>query len=265
MLKMIDLSTRFMQVEWLRNKTPQEVIAAIDDRWISYFGTMKQLLVDPGSENSSKEFQEFCEARGIQLLMTAVQAPHSNGICERHGAIVKDTLTRLIAAHPKESRHVLLSKAVMAHNCLANVHGHSPCQRTFGVNPRIGTLTDATPTMVNDFDESDDHIRRLRAMEAARRAFIQAETSRAIKKALKTQHQPTSSGHNLQIGDDVLFFDKRGPSAKGLWKGPGTCEEVADGRRHNTAAGRKTPNTSNTSSRVGLGRRTTTGGGCPDP
>jgi len=44
------------------------------------FGSMKRILVDPGSENTSREFQEFCEARGIQLLTTAVQAPHSNGI-----------------------------------------------------------------------------------------------------------------------------------------------------------------------------------------
>jgi len=78
-------------------------MAAIDDRWISYFGMMKQLLVDPGSENSSNELQEFCETRGIQLLMTAAQAPHSDGVRERHGAIVKDTLTRLIVAHPKDN------------------------------------------------------------------------------------------------------------------------------------------------------------------
>jgi len=69
---------------------------------------------------------------------------------------------------------------------------------------------DATLTMMNEYNEASDHMRRLRAMEAARKAFIEAKLSRAIKKALRSKHHSAPLHHELQIGQDVYFFDKRG-------------------------------------------------------
>jgi len=41
---MIDLSTRFMQAAWLGKKASKDIIEVIDDRWISYFGTMRKVI-----------------------------------------------------------------------------------------------------------------------------------------------------------------------------------------------------------------------------
>eukprot|EP00301_Raphidiophrys_heterophryoidea_P026812 c9336_g1_i4.p1 GENE.c9336_g1_i4~~c9336_g1_i4.p1 ORF type:complete len:360 (-),score=69.55 c9336_g1_i4:278-1357(-) len=220
-LKIIDLSTRFMQAAWIPSKTSKVIAEVIEDKWISYFGFMSRILCDPGTENVSEEFQQFCEARGIELMTTAAQAPHSNGIVERHGGVLKETLKRLVAAHPRESRHILLAKSVMAHNCLANVDGHSPCQRAFGVNPRLGSLLDATPTMTNEFGDKG-HISRLRAIEDARKAFVEAEASKAIRTAMHSARQRTPQTHTFEIDQKVYFHDHD------KVKGPGTFSETGD-------------------------------------
>ena len=37
-LVMVDLTTRYIQAEWLKSKQPKEIIKALLNKWISYFG-----------------------------------------------------------------------------------------------------------------------------------------------------------------------------------------------------------------------------------
>ena len=95
------------------------------------------------------------------------------------------------------------------------VYGYSPYHLVFEVNPNLpSTLIDKPPALEGT-TISEMFAKHLNALHAGRRAFLQAETSERICKALK--HQIRSLGGQFQIGDKVFY--KRDNDHK--WKGPG--------------------------------------------
>ena len=82
------------------------------------FGPMRRILGDPAGEDISDEFNRFCERFGIENMTTAAQAPFSNGIVERYGETLKETMRKLKSDLPQQSFEMLLNKAVLAHNAL---------------------------------------------------------------------------------------------------------------------------------------------------
>ena len=77
-----------------------------------------------------------------------------------------------------------LAWAVSAKNSLSNVFGYSPNQLIFGKNPNLPSiLTDVCPVLENVTSSQvvADH---LNAISAARKAFVEAESSDKLKRAL---------------------------------------------------------------------------------
>ena len=60
--------------------------------WASIFGTPVSVFSNNGGEFASKDFIDFCENLNIKTKTTAAESPWSNGICERHDAIITETL-----------------------------------------------------------------------------------------------------------------------------------------------------------------------------
>jgi hypothetical protein len=58
----------------------------------------------------------------------------------------------------------------------------------------------------------------INAMHAAREAFIEAESSASLKKALKSKVFPR--GENLQKGDWIYYKKEMGKSDGRVWRGP---------------------------------------------
>ena len=83
--------------------------------------------------------------------------------------------------------------AVNAKNSMSNVFGYSPHQLVFGANPKVPSiLTDQTPALegVTSTQIIADH---LNALTAARKAFVEAESSGKIKRALARKTRPVTS------------------------------------------------------------------------
>ena len=113
---------------------------------------------------------------------------------------------------------VAIAWAINAKNCLANVHGFSPYQLVLGQNPRLpSTLNDQPPAFASDSDTQKYLLQHLQALHVARQAFIQAESSNKIRKALNSNVRSYADAVYSQ-GDLVLY--KRQNEAK--WKGPAT-------------------------------------------
>ena len=95
-----------------------------------------------------------------------------------------------------------MSWTVSAKNALQNNHGYSPNQQVFGQNPNFpNVLTDSLPAL-EGVTCSQTIASNLNAMHKAREAFIQAESSKKIRRALR--HDVRSSNDaKSEMGDVV--------------------------------------------------------------
>ena len=168
-----------------------------------------------GKEFSNDDFREMGEKLNTEITNTAAKAPWSNGINERHNAVLKDMIVK-VRDDTKCPLDVAVTWAVSAKNALANVYGYSPNMLVFGRNPNF-------PSVLHDKLPALDHstaskvlLDNLNAMHSARKAFIHAESRERIRRALKAKVR-TSTALIFQNGDSV-YYKREGVL---VWKGPG--------------------------------------------
>ena len=214
-LHLIDHLTRFSVAYLCNSKEPKEIITVIFLAWISIFGAPSKFLFDNGGEFSNERMRELGERMNIRLMHTAAESPWSNGLVERHNATLKDMLERIMA-EGEIALPVALAWATQAKNALANVHGFSPAQLTFGQNPPLPSVLNDKPPALESYEGKDVIAEHLRALRSARQAFMKAESSEKVKRALRHNIRP-SAKHRFFQGDIVYY--KRNDSKK--WRGPG--------------------------------------------
>ena len=169
---------------------------------------------DNGGEFSNENFTEMCEAFNITIKKTAAEAPFSNGLVERHNAVLEEMLSKTC-----EERYanidIILQWAINAKNSLSNVHGFSPYQLVFGLNPRLPSTLVNKPPALEEFSVSKMVAANLKAMQEARKAFMSSESSEKIARALR--HNVSSYKDAIFVSGDNVYY-KRRDSKK--WKGP---------------------------------------------
>ena len=180
------------------------------------FGTPNKFLSDNGGEFISDEFVSMCENLNIRICTTAAYSPWSNGLVERHNAILGLTVSKILD-DTECDLNVAVAWAVSAKNSLRNVHGYSPNQLVFGKNPNFPNIIDNEVPALEGLTSSEIVEQNLNAMHSARRNYIENESSNKIRKALKSQTR-SYADINYMTGDRVYF--KR-PNSN-CWKGPGT-------------------------------------------
>ena len=216
-LHLCDTATRYSRAVEISSKSTGAVIAAVFQMWIGIFGSPEKILTDGGGEFSSDEFRTMGEALNTVIMSTSTESAWQNGINERHNGILKHMLERILQDN-KVSLQVALAWACSAKNALANVYGFAPNQLVFGRNTNHpNVLDDKLPALDLEPNSSSEIIlKNLKCQATAREAFIQAESSQKIKRALKSKVR-TSTSLIYQNGEAVYYWregDRR-------WRGPG--------------------------------------------
>ena len=160
------------------------------------------------------QFLELCESFNIFVMTTAAESPWSNGLCERHNAVLGSMLNK-ITAEGKCNEETALCWSINAKNSLSNVHGFSPYQIALGFTPNLPCVLNNKPPALEQ-STSEIVSSNLSTISAARKAFIEAESCERIRRALR--HNVSSANHVRYITGDVVFY-KRNNSKQ--WKGPG--------------------------------------------
>ncbi|KAG1681910.1 Retrovirus-related Pol polyprotein from transposon RE2 [Nymphon striatum] len=216
-LHMVDIATRFSLATVIRKKTPEVIADKIMALWIgSGMGPPKRFLADNGGEFANEIFRDMCANLNIEVINTAAYSPWQNGICERNHAVVDDCVAKILEDQPKLNLEIALVWAVNAKNSLSMVYGWSPYQLVFGANPNLPSVLVDKPPALEYNTVSQTFANHLNALHSGRRAFIQAESSERIRRALR--HKIRASGVCYQHGDRVYY--KRDDDNR--WKGPGT-------------------------------------------
>ena len=178
-MHLIDHATRYSASCIIYSKKKEIIVEAIFKIWIKIFGHPKKVLVDNGGEFGNKDFCDFCENLNIKIKTTAGESPWSNGIVERHNAVIGESVTKIIK-DLNCSLDLALSWAVCAKNALHNVHGFSPNQLVFGRNPDFPCVINDKLPALEGKTSSEIIAENLNAMHSARKAFIELESSQKI-------------------------------------------------------------------------------------
>ncbi|GAB1599884.1 hypothetical protein Ahia01_000265900 [Argonauta hians] len=214
-LHLIDNATKFSSAAVLKSKRKEEIVEKIFQHWIQIFGSPDTFLSDNGGEFNNNLMRELGELLNTKILTTAAESPCSNGITERHNALLAGMVEKVME-DTNCSLEIAVAWSVSAKNALKNVHGFSPNQLVFGRNPNIPTVLDSKPPALEGVTSSKLIAQHLNAMHTARAAFIQAEASEKLRRALMKKTR-MSTVHSYKTGDEVYY--KRKDSRR--WHGPG--------------------------------------------
>ena len=209
-LHMIDHATRFSQACVITNKKKQTIVQALLDNWIAIFGPPGKYLTDNGGEFVNDEMVQLAEKFNITLMTTAAESPWSNGLCERHNAV----LAELIIKGKREyniSTKTALPWAVSVKNTLTNVYGFSPNQLVFGRNPNLPDTMIDRPPAGNDCVSYLKEV--LTSLHSARQGFVQQQSSERLRRALARKTRKIDQ----YINGDLVYY-KRNNSNE--WHGP---------------------------------------------
>ena len=214
-LHFIDLHTRFSKSKVIRNKNPKTIVDAVATEWIAAgFGPPKKFLVDNGGEFDNEEYRELAEKFNVEICSTAAYSPWSNGICERNHHVVDLCVQKITEEEPDINIEVALAWAVNAKNTMMNHLGYSPIQLVLGQNPNLpSSITNKPPA--NEEAVSQNIMKHLNVLHAARRAYTKAEASERIKRALR--HNIRTSEEQFHQGEKIFY--KRDDCNR--WRGPG--------------------------------------------
>lgn len=213
-LHIIDEFSRFSAGCITNTKQSSKIVKKFIQCWISIHGAPKRMFSDLGGEFDNAEMKDMAENFNIDISTTAAYSPWSNGLLERHNQILTEILLKLRSDYTLDWE-TALNWAIMAKNSLQNVHGYSPYQIVFGRNPNIPTILIDKPPALEGTTTSEVVKNNINGLHAARQAFIKAESSEKIRRALRKQTRPTP---DLCSPEDKVYY-KRPDNQE--WKGPG--------------------------------------------
>ena len=139
---------------------------------------LEKLYSDNGGEFNNSELQDMAENLNITVKTPpANDSPFSNGLVERHNAVLTETLLRVRDEY-KLDWETSLGWGINAKNVLQSVHGFSPFQLVFGRNPNLPNILE--PPTLDGTTSSEIVAKQIITLHAARKAFIESESSERI-------------------------------------------------------------------------------------
>ena len=216
MLHLIDAATRYSGEALVKSKRAEVIINNVFQMWIRYFGSPAKFLSDNGGEFANEQYREMNEKLGVETCKTAAESPFSNGLVERHNAILAETMFKT-KADTGCDYDMALAWGVCAKNSLSNNDGFSPNQLVFSRNVNLPSiLTDSLPAL--EPTRSSEIVRKhLEAMHSARENFVKAEASGKIRTALLRKVRSYSDGRYMN--GEKVFYKRVGHKG---WRGPAT-------------------------------------------
>ena len=205
-------------------------LTTFEDFWISWAGAPSVVYVDPAREYLSEAWNAKMQEEGVELRVTAADSHWQLGRVEAHGATLKDMLTRIDIVRPVGDHDMFrkaLVQACTAKNTLSRINGYTPEQAVLGFARKL-------PASVTSDGDAVSHARALddgpssaafrAALElrtSARKAFISADNSSSLRRALLRRSRPVR--HQFERGDLVLYWKRKGGNLRrerGAWFGP---------------------------------------------
>ena len=182
-LHMIDVFTRYSQATVIPNKVKETIVENVLKHWVSIFGTPETIISDNGGEFNNELLRDVAELLDTKVAATAGYSPWSNGVVERHNAVIENMILKIVSDSSCSISNALVW-AVSAKNALHNNRGYSPNQLVFGRNPNLPSVLTSKPPALRTHTPSKLIAKHQNAIHLARQSFIESESSRKLKTSL---------------------------------------------------------------------------------
>ena len=130
----VDDLTDLQAGDLVKHPSSQSATDTLNDRWVSLHGPMEELIVDQDPE-FHRHLITYCDLMAIQLQYAVLSAKWKNAKAERHGAMAKIMLIRIIVeldlTEVSELRYAV-QQVFSAKNRLLRSCGWSPLQAAQG-------------------------------------------------------------------------------------------------------------------------------------
>eukprot|EP00435_Cladocopium_sp_Y103_P002504 s5108_g1.t1 len=224
----VDTATNFHVAAPFRQRTTEGLIEAFSTAWLRWAGPPKSIMFDSATEANSEQFAQFLQQHSIQSYVIPTDAHWQLGRAERHGAIVMHMLDKYNSDQPISNFQEFeqgLIQVCNAKNSMSRHEGFTPELWVLGKMRALpGNNTDLYLDSASylGLDENSPEGLRFNAMmakrEAARVAFIRAEHSVALRKALNARSRPDRI--KCRPGDLVMYWKSGKGVEPGAWHGP---------------------------------------------
>jgi hypothetical protein len=211
----VDEATRLIRGEVMHEKTPEAMMKALDNIWITGRGVgpglpERYFLTDNGTEFLNETFKSMLQAAGISLKTTSTYSPQQNGTNERNHATADIIVRKYMMDNPEISLQDAVDRAAWAKNSIiTSPQGFSPFQLVYGRNPTIPGWSDCTTGALTE-NLSDFEVARkiIENMQNIRIQYMKLDSDRRIQLAFKDR-LPKASKVPFNQGDEVIFFNPK--------------------------------------------------------
>ncbi|KAK8768371.1 hypothetical protein V5799_015163 [Amblyomma americanum] len=232
-LVVIDNLTKYVRLFPSRDTSAKSVIKSCEDFTFSH-GLPERIITDRGTCFTSKAFEEFCKARGIQHVLNSTRHPRANGQVERVNRTLVPTIMTTIDGNDQREWDIRLKGVEAFLNTSYNKStGRTPFEVLYGYNPKFhdGALREIAETEDNVAWTNPE---QLNAEVRTRILDSQAK----YKKRFDMRH---CSGDTLKAGDVVVMRctpEHTGEPTKTQprYKGPLVVTEVKPNDTYGVAA-----------------------------
>ena len=205
-------------------------IKCFEELWLSWAGPPRQIYLDPATEYTGTPWLSRMQSEDIELKMTAADSHWQLGRVESHGHVVKKMLDRMNAEVPIKDNADFsraLRQVFNAKNTISRIKGYTPEQAVLGFARRLpasiisGESASSHVLATAEGHESDKFRKTLDLRCSARKAFVEADNSSSLRRALLRRSRPLRDPY--EVGDWVLYWRKVGGNMRrerGKWHGP---------------------------------------------
>ncbi|GKV49226.1 hypothetical protein SLEP1_g55988 [Rubroshorea leprosula] len=201
----MDYFTKWIEAKPLSTTTERKIEEFLFNSILCRFGIPKQIIADNGPQFQAAALRSFCNDYGIELALTSVYTPQSNGQAESANKIVLRGLkTRVLAAHSNwvdELNKVLWS----CRTTPSSATGETPFSLTYGAeavipvevglpSERVGRHND--PNNEQLLRENLDLVEEVKEMSRIRNMAHQSRVAKFYNKRVRARQ--------FQVDDLVL-------------------------------------------------------------
>ena len=232
----IDSATNFHVAIPYHQGTTEGLIDAFMTAWIRWAGPPRSVMFDSATEANSEKFAEFLKQQSIVSYVIPTEAHWQLGRAERNGAVLKHMLDKYHLEQPiqcDEDFNIGLMHLCNAKNAMSRHEGFTPELWVLGkMKPIPGSLSSGSldsagyAGLESQSTEGSRFHEMLARREAARVAFIKADHSATLRRALHARSRPDRL--RFQIGDLVMFWREGKGTESGSWHGPAKVLMVED-------------------------------------
>ena len=209
---MVDDATRFHVCDVVSQQTGKALFQSIMNSWIRWAGAPRFLIADPLPSQAGREFNDLLGAQGTTVLIGAAEASWTRGVVERHGDYLRRMVSKLLTdGVTLPDMQTVVSHLCAAKNMMSRIRGYSPSQWVLATQPRLpeslmieDEADDAIPFRHVAEDDTSEFANTIRLRDAARRAFVAADTDARLRRAAAARTRPDRLIYST--GDRVYFW-----------------------------------------------------------